>query len=371
MKFTCLQNHLEKSLFIVERAAAKTTHLPTLSHVLLEVKEGKLKLATTDLEIGMVSWCAGKAEGDGAISLPAKILSGLLGSLSPEKVTLEVTGDTCVVKSGDLVARVKGLSPEEFPIIPVIGNEAPLTVDAKGFADACAHVVDASGGESMRPELGGVLFQASPNAVTLVATDSFRLSLTKLSNLKTEGIGSRFFQDHTLIIPAKTVRELIRVIDREDPELTVHIGDNQIQFSQKSFQAVSRLIEGTYPRYEDIIPASALGTRTFERRDLMGTLRRAQLFSGRLERVEMEMAEGVCRIRGEDATIGSAVEALATEGEGPAMKFAFNIRYLLEGLALFSGDRIHFEYNEPNTPALIHVGDRDKSLYIVMPMKLE
>lgn len=371
MKFTCLQNHLEKSLFTVERAAAKTTHLPTLSHVLLEIKEGKLKLTTTDLEIGITSWCVGKAEADGAISLPAKILSSLLGSLNPEKVILETAGEVCVVKSGELVARVKGLRPEEFPIIPVVANDAPLAIDAKLFTEASTHVVDASGGESVRPELGGVLVQVGPNAATFVATDSFRLSFKTIPSLKTEAIDPRFFQDHTLIIPAKTIRELIRIIDREDSQLLVEIGDNQIQFSQKSFQLVSRLIEGTYPRYEDIIPASGLGARTFQRHDLMSALRHIQLFSGRLERVELEMNEGVCRIQGEDSSLGSAVETLAAEGEGPTLKFAFNIRYLLEGLALFSGEHIYFEYNEPNTPALIHSGDRSKALYIIMPMKLE
>lgn len=369
MKFTCLKENLLGALTFVERGIAKSSHLPALANLFLEVADGKLKLATTDLEIGMVSWCAGKAEADGTITLPVKVFSGLINALDAEKLTLQALNDTCRVESGVFSASIKGFPADEFPIIPQIENEVALVVEAAGFLAGLGHVAGSVAYEGTRPELTGVLLSVEAGKISLVATDSFRLALASIVNVKTDGIAKSFFQDHTLILPGKTVRELTRIINPGEPDLVIAIGENQIQFSQTPWRLVSRLLEGAYPRYEDIIPASALGHRVFLRQKFIGALKRAQLFAGRVERVECEFTEARCRLKSEDPAVGSVNEEVPTEGEGRSERFAFNIRYLMDGVTLFGGERVFCEYNESQAPVVFHSGERDRALYIVMPMK--
>ncbi|MDZ4296182.1 MAG: DNA polymerase III subunit beta, partial [Patescibacteria group bacterium] len=352
MKFICLQEHLAKSIGTVERAVAKTAHLPALTHILIEASEGRLRLAATDLEIGIVSWCQGKSEEDGRVTVPAKTVAGLIATLQPEKLTLRSSGADCVLSGGALSATLKGLPSDDFPLIPEIKNELPLTTDSARLKQGLGRVIESAAPESTRPELGGILFGLGKDLLTLVATDSFRLSIVTIPSLQTGGVSPLFFQDHGVIIPGKTVRELTHLIDIEDPQLFISVSENQIQFTQKNYRLVSRLIEGTYPRYEDIIPTTFLGERLFNRRDLLSALKRIEFFSGKMQRVELSLKADECVISTEDPFLGSASEKVKSEGQGPEKKFAFNIRYLLSGLATFTEDNITLEYNESATPAI-------------------
>lgn len=371
MKFTCLQEHLLKSITAVERAVARTAHLPVLQNIFLEATDGRLKLAATNLEIGIVSWCQGRSEAPGALTLPARAFSGLIGTLPPDKVTIEAVAEGCRIGGGSLQATLKSLPADEFPPIPEIKNDRPLLVDSARLIEGLARVLESAAAESSRAELGGVLFATTKDALTLVATDSFRLALAAVTSVQTEGVSPLFFQDHAVIIPRQAARELMSFVDTGDAQVAVSIDEHQVQFAQNDFRLISRLIEGVYPRYEDIIPQAFIGRKRINRRDLLQALKRIELFSGRLQRVEIAFAGEECHIFTEDPLLGSATERVRVDGEGPDVKFAFNIRYLLGGLTTFSSEEALFEYNEPTTPVVLRAQEGDRSLYIVMPMKLE
>lgn len=374
MHVVVLKTHLKDGLEITEHATGKSSSLPILSNVLLSVKKEEVRLAATDLQIGITYRFLGTAKEEGEVVFPGHLLASLLTVSSDEQVSLLSEGKKLQVVTGSHEATIKTLDAEEFPIIPSLeGNEPSLEVETSVLCGGLNQVVGMVGQSQTRPEISGVLFVLGKKEARVVATDSFRLAERKFL-LEKEGEIAQSF-----ILPAKTARELISTLGERPGKTVIHISPTQAVFDYESqesplklrIQIVSRVIEGEYPHYEDVIPSSQKTRIVAPRAELMNYLRAAGVFAGKTQEVRLAVnpAQKEITFFSENADAGSHKATLKGEVEGDAVEVAFNWRFLNEGLAHMKGERVELGINGEDGPAVIRSAEQEEYVYVIMPIK--
>jgi len=254
MKVSCLQENLSKGLSIAGRAVATRTTLPITNNILLATEKSRLKLAATNLEIAISCWMGAKVTEQGAITIPARLLTDFVNSLPNDKIemTLSPKTKTLELKCARFEGRINGVDADEFPPIPSIGEGVMTKIDPEALRLAIAQVVFAAATEETRPVLTGVYSEFDGNTLTLAAADGFRLAVHKAP--LAEPVAERI----EVIIPAHALTELQRLLtDQEEPvELTINPNRSQVLFRLKDVELVSQLIQGTFPNYNQLIPQS-------------------------------------------------------------------------------------------------------------------
>ena len=254
MKLSCLQENLKRGLAIVGHAVAGKSTLPVLSNILLSTDEGRLKLAATNLEIGITCWIGAKIEEEGAVTVPAKLLSDYIGGLPNDKInlTLDSRTQTLSVQCGrEFKANMKGIEADEFPVIPTIADRTPtIAFPPDALREAIDQVAFAAASDDTRPVLAGVLLRLKGTSATFAAADGFRLSV------RTVTLPEPVAEPQEVIVPGRALQELARTIGdvQGNVEVTVTPSGGQILFHTEQMDLVSRLIEGKFPDFEGIIP---------------------------------------------------------------------------------------------------------------------
>jgi DNA polymerase-3 subunit beta len=344
---------------------SRNATLPVLGNVLLKAEPGGLRMIATDLELGVSCLVGGKIEEKGQITIPARLLSEYVSQLPKERVGISVIGKELNLECEGSKAQIKGISADEFPLIPKVEAVFKSSLPAQKLRKAIIQTVFAVAHDESRPELTGVYMQFEKDSCTLAATDSFRLTEATIA------CGPNV--PKKMIIPAKTLVELARIIEDEDATVSVQASDNQVLFAYHDVELISRLLEGQYPEYKDIIPKELPTKVTADREEFLTAVRTAGLFSKTSAQdvvIVIDPTKKQLSISAEASQVGGHSQELPVKIAGPADKVVFNYRYLVEGLNAFTGEEVVFETGGATSPGKLTSSKDGQYLYIVMPIHL-
>jgi len=365
MQIICLQKNLKQALNICERIIGKNLTLPILNNILLASENKRLKLSSTNLEIGINCWVQSKIEKEGSITIPAKLLSGFVSNLPNKKVELRVRENQLYIKCDNYKAVLRGLKADEFPIIPKIKDNYLFKIKGEILKSALSQVVEMAASSESRPEISGVYIKLDKNSIKFVATDSFRLAE---KNIEYKSKDNNYF----LIVPQRTILELIRILSDQETEVEMILGNNQILFDLGYCQLISRLIEGQYPDYQQIIPRDFKSQVIINRQEIINAVRIASLFSSKINDIKFSILnqKSIIEISAKDIDLGENKSQLKAEIDGQDLEIIFNYKYILDGLNNILSDKVIINFNNSNTPAVIRpMGDKTYT-YMVMPIKI-
>jgi DNA polymerase III subunit beta len=373
MKITCLQENLARGLGIVGRAVAVRSTLPITSNVLIATEHGRVKLAATNLDIALSCWIGGEIAEEGAITIPARLLTDFVNSLPPDRIEMTLAPRSRQVKlvCARNEATIGGMDADDFPPIPTVEDGDTLELDAKTLREAISQVVFSAATDDSRPVLTGIDLVVEGDRLTMAAADGFRLAVRHLQ-LKT-----KVAERQEVIVPAKALSELNRLLqDQEEPvSMTFNANKTQVLFRLKDVELVAQLIQGTFPDYSRLIPKEWGSRAVVEVRDFLQETKIASIFA--------RDGSGIVRITfqgGEDGTPGRMTVAARAEEigdnqgeldatvEGEPSKIAFNGRYLQDVLQVLDGGRVALETTGPSQPGVIRPLDDDSYVHVVMPM---
>lgn len=372
MKLSCSRRMLHEALQHVSRVVSGRTTLPILSNVLLEAAGETLRVVAYDMEIGAQSVVPIEVEEEGALTVPARTLGDVVASLPEATVEMRsedrnVLGLSC----GRSEYTINGLPADEYPTLPEVSGEVSFELAQGAMRDLIRATIFAASTDETRAILTGVLLTRDENGVKMVATDSYRLAV-KTAPLKADksGSGNDAWQ---VIIPARGLQELSRMLDPTDEETPVAVsaGEQQIRFEVGPYILVSRLIEGQFPNYERVIPTEVERKVVVNREDLQGAIKRAAIVArAEASKLVFRTQEGVLTITAESGDVGRAREELAAQVEGEEIEIAFNAEYLSDVLGVIGSDSVVWELTAPLSSGLIKGSDDPDYLYVVMPMQL-
>jgi DNA polymerase-3 subunit beta len=376
MNVVCLQENLRRGLALVSHAVATRSTLPALSTVLIETDQGRLKLAATDLSLGITCWIGCQIQAEGGVAVPARLLGDFVASLANEPVAMELDARTRTLhlKCQRYEADIKGLDPMEFPAIPTVeGTEPTALLDAALLRGAIGQVVFAASGEDTRPAMTGVYTRIRRDGLTLVAADGFRLAVR---TLETAQPGER---EINVIVPSRAMAELGRILtDQEEPVQVVLTPNlNQVLFHTDQVDLVANLVEARYPDYEAIIPKAYATRAVLSTAEFLKAVRIASFFArdgANIIRLEVQPGEaevpGKMIVSASAAEVGSNVGEVDTMVEGPGGRIAFNARYLTEALSVLGVPEAALEMQGSDRPGVIKPVGRTDQVHVVMPMQL-
>ncbi|MBU3942715.1 DNA polymerase III subunit beta [Patescibacteria group bacterium] len=374
MKISIPQEKLKQGLNIVERIASKSLTLPILNNILISTEKSFLNFSATDLEVGINWWVLGKVEEQGKITIPSRILSSFVGLLPKENVTIKNKGNNLEIQCQNYKTEIKGLSAEEFPIIPEIKDGEFISINAITFCKSLIQLLDIPVLSTTRPEISGVYFLFQKNMITVAATDSFRLGEKKIF-LK---INSSPDREYSLILPQKTIKEIINIFGERVGDLKIYFSPNQVMFesqmeetSHPQVQVISRLIEGEYPNYKEIIPKKYSTKLVLNRDEFVNQIKSSSLFSGKVNEVKLKINPKTNKIdiSSQSSDIGDFQSSISGKIKGESLEVAFNNRFLLDGLNSIKTPEIIFELNSDSGPGVLKPTNDETYLYVVMPIK--
>lgn len=375
MKLSVLQENLRKGLAIATRFIATRNTLPVLSNVLLATDNGKLKLSATNLEIGINVWAGAKVASEGAITIPARLLSDFVNSLPPERVDLKLdeSTQTLNLKCARYESNIKGIAAEEFPIVPVATESGVIQLEPSSLRTMIEQVAFAAASDESRPILTGVLVQFTEDSLTLAAADGFRLSVKRTNGLK--GI-----EPTEAIIPARALIELGRLMgDQEKPvEVTITPARKQILFHLDGIDVVTQLIEGKFPDYTQIIPKGYTTRSVMDTNALLKAARLSYLFARDAANTVLlqitpsgdDLMNGRVTMVASSAELGDNVAEVDASIEGGAMEIAFNARYLIDALGVIDSPQVALLTNGAASPGVVKAIGDDNFTHVIMPMHI-
>jgi DNA polymerase-3 subunit beta len=374
MRVSVLQENLAKGLSFVSRAVENRPTLPVLGNILLATEDARLRLSATNLEMSITTWIGAKVDQEGAITLPAKTLADLVNNLSPERVdlSLDTTTLTMNVKCGTTVSNIKGIDAGEFPLIPQGGN-ADVAVPGKLLREMINQSAFAAAKEDNRPILTGVYTQFDGNVMTMAAADGYRLAV------RTTEIERRFDKSVDMVIPARSLGEVARIIGDDDSEVLITLpGERDIvMFHMKNTDVASQLLDGKFPDFSAIIPRNYSTSTVMYTSDLLQACKRAEIFardSAFSAKLFVKPAPGpgepgAVTIVGQSAERGDNQGQLTPAAvEGEQLQISFNIRYLIDVLNVIPDERVVFESNGAAQPGVIRPEGKDDFVAVIMPM---
>lgn len=373
MKATVLQANFAHALNLISRIVSTRTTLPVLGNILIEASKGKLVFSATDLEIAVSAESAGKVDEEGKITIPARLLIDFVVNNNDENISLSLKDLTLTLKSTKYQANIKGISSEEFPTIPVPPKEKFCSLKSEDLLDALRKVVMATANDETRPVLAGVYMKFDGKFLTMAATDSYRLAEKKLEI-------SEVSEKKDIIIPARAMNELLRILSGEKSEsVDMIVDENQVFFLIGSVQIVSRLIEGSFPPYEQIIPKEEKISVKCNLSETLSALKMSAIFAKdiannikfKIDPSPKGAEAGKLLISSTAKEIGDTTSEVKADIKGEGIEIAFNARYLLDVLNILPGDEVNMTFNDDASPCIIRT-EKDKSYtYLVMPLKID
>lgn len=374
MKIACLQENLNFGLQNTGHLVNKNINLPILNNVLIEAKNGSLNLSSTNLEIGVSCVVRCKTDVEGAFSVDARLFSEYVGLLPKETVNIELLKDDFLkISCPNSETKIKGMPADDFPVIPKIEKTTPFSLNINEFKKAISQVIFAFSGSETRPEIGGVLMsfnKIEKNKLFLVGTDSYRLAERSVELAKN-------IEEKQVIVPLKTLQEVLRILNnfKDQPNsaenLEIYISDNQILFTANGIELISRLVEGQYPDYRQIIPQNAKTKVIAPVQELLKAVKKVALFAktGIFDINLIFEAQKGLTLRTVNSQLGESKADVDVEFTGETNETTLNYRYLLDGLNNIDASEIEIGLIDNNLPCLLRPKGAAGYLYIVMPIK--
>ncbi len=366
MRVTCTQENLAAGISVVQRGVSARTTLPILTGILLEASGAGLRLSATDHEIGIQATVPGDVARPGAAVLPARTFGDMVRKLPPGEVELEVdtASHAAQLAWGRSQFVIHGYPPDEYPLLPETPREGTLSLDQGLLRDLVRRTQFAVSHDETRPVLTGALLTLEGDEARLVATDGFRMALarTRLDGGAGAGVSA--------IIPGRALSELGRLLDPGAGPARVHVGPNQAFFELGAVRCLTRLIDGAFPNYRQVIPQEYRTQVRVSTGAFLDACERAALISrDGPPVVRLDLAPGRMVVTSAAPEVGKGYEELPAEIAGEPLEIAFNARFLSDGLRALEAETAEFACTGPLTPARIQAAEGDGYFYIVLPLR--
>jgi DNA polymerase-3 subunit beta len=366
MKVRCPREELAAKLGIAGRAVSTRTSVNILTGIMLRAEAGRLALAATDMEISLRVSLDAEVEEEGAVVIPGRLLVDIVRLLPAGEVTIEHRAEEGIahVTCGSASYGLHTYSPDDFPRLPEVAEDAMFSVDRQAMLDTIAKVSRSASRDESRPVLTGVLVRFENGKLVMAATDSYRLSV-KETELE-QGPG----QELEAIVPARALGELARIAQAGDRE-TIEIGvqENQIVFGIDEVWLTARRIDGQFPNYRQLLPENFEAEVAISREELLDVVRRTALMAQRKSPLRLRFAEGELTVSAQTQDVGEAHESLPIQYAAEAMEIGFNAEFLRDGLESVDDEQVRLKLISPLRPGLVQ-GEADDFLYLIMPIRL-
>ena len=369
MKATVSSSSLSSALGLVARAVSPRSTLPVLANVLLESVEDGLRVTATNLDLSIAVSVPATVLEEGRTTVPARLLSEYVSSLGDAPCTMELDTATQVLRlsCGVHRANLHGIDAVEFPPLPKHDAETAIESDAAALQGAIAQTVMAASADEASPVLTGVLLQVEGSRLTLAATDRHRLAV------KTLDVTTKAASPASVIVPARHLNEVARAVNPTRPTVAIAFseGKNQVFFTLKDVEISSRLIDGTYPNYPQVIPGESATTVSLPTQSLLREARTASVHArDAANPVRLQVGDGTLTLKAQTAEVGDDEAPLAASVSGDDVQIAFNARYMLDALSVLDSDEVQLSFNGALLPAVIRPAGRDDYLCIIMPVRV-
>jgi DNA polymerase-3 subunit beta len=365
-----LKENLIKGLEIVNRVSLKKVSLPILSNILIETEKSFLKISATNLESGVIWWGLAKIEREGRTCVDAKFLLNVISTIKEETVTIKKENEILSIENDNFSLKIKGVNPEEFPIIPQKDSLEKISIDCQTFCEFLTKIINIPSPSFGRPEISGIFFSFEKEILKIVATDSFRLAEIKIPLITPTS------KNYYLILPQNAAREIIGIFGKEEGELNFYLSPNQIfieffhqEIPHPKILFTSKLIEGEYPNYQEIIPKKFKTKAILDKNQFLSEVKTASLFTGRINEIKLNInkKEGKIEIFSQNPDYGEYQSKIFSKIEGEDLSISFNYKFLVEGLSLIDEKEVNLLFTNSEGPAMIT--SQDNYFYILMPIK--
>lgn len=365
MKLECVKPNLKDALLVAERFTGKQLSLPVLKYVLFIAAEKELKLRATNLDLGIEIALPAHVDKEGVIAIPADTLGNFLSNLPHEKnVTIEQIGEHLTITGASYSTLIKGFGYEDFPTLPLVTKGTTLEIDAKMLVSAFRSTQYAAALSDIKPEFASIYCYTDEQTLVMAASDSSRLAEKRIPLKKAP-------ESLSVLIPAKNVTEIIRALENITGVVTICATKNQISFHTEHMHITSRLVDGMFPDYKQIIPKQFTTEAVLLRQDFIDRLKMTTVFSGKLQQVRIKIypEEKLLEIESRNDEIGETTQQIEATLEGESVQFLLNQRYIMDVLSSLSTDSITLSASGAGKALVIKgVGDNTFT-YLIMPMK--
>ncbi|MBI2475023.1 DNA polymerase III subunit beta [Candidatus Uhrbacteria bacterium] len=377
MKLSCTKENLHQGLGITSHLMTKNVNLPILQNVLMKAEGGFIRFTSTNLEIAVHCSVRGKVEEVGENTIPAKLFFDYVSLLPNETIHISTNNEVVNIECGNYKTKINGLSAFEFPLVPKVEGETTYQIPIEDFKKALSQVLFSVASNESRPELTGVLMKfykfEGEGRLKIASTDSYRLSE------KIIPVMSEIIEEKQVVVPARTLSEVSRILSvfKDEVELpstiTLQLSQNQVVFVYGPVELISRVIDESYPDYEQIIPKQFQTKAVLDREDFMKAVKAASLFSknGLYDvTLQFDPAGGLVEVQSTDAIRGQNSSSCHADFVGQKNTVTVNYRYLLDGLQAIDNERINFEMIDASNPCLLTPESKTEAYrYVLMPIK--
>lgn len=369
MKVIALKNSIRESVLAVEKIAGTNTSLPILKNILVQTEKTGLLISATNLEIAIKTHCSAKIIEEGEVTVAADVVSQLIQAMPSERINIQTVDGGVEIQTENTKSTILATPSEDFPIIPKIQSTGKtLRISTETLKDACTMVAAASGSSlAAQSELANIVFDFSIDTLVIAATDSFRLCEKTIPKTQFEASWDEAVR---LLVPIKTVQEVIRIFQDPKEEIEIEYDQNQILFKTASKECISRLGQGNFPEYQSIIPKAFKAEIGAQKTDLVAAIKTASIVSGKTNEITFSAPAGekTLVVKALDEKNGTSEATIAAKINNPIQEIQFNARHVLDGLRTIKGEDVYIGISEENKPALIKDAKDGSCVYIVMPV---
>ncbi len=364
MKLECIKEKLKKRVMQAERITGKNLSLPILNSIMLIAEKKSLKILSTNLDLGVEFTIPAKIEKEGKVVVPGGVLSGILSGIFDSKnINLEVVNDNLVVSTEKNTTLIKSYPADDFPIIPQVKDGGSVAISAEKLVLGVKSVGYSSAVSDIKPEISSVYIYNLNNRIVFVSTDSFRLAE---KNFKKEGVSE--FQG--VIIPVKNTNEIIKIFDDLVGDINISFDQNQITFSSEGVYLTSRVVNGVYPDYKQIIPKDFNTEVTVLKEDIVNALKLTNIFTDKFNKVNIkaDLERKTLELSTKNTEVGENMTSIDARIEGDGFDMNFNYKYVLDGFQSIQQDSVVLKYDSKKEVLIIKGVSDDSFVYLVKPM---
>ncbi len=370
MKIIILKDHLKSGLEVISKIGgdSSSTTLPILKNFLMETVNNKLKLSMTNLELAATSFVPGKVIEGGSLTVPFNIFNSIINNLQTERINLEDKNDYLTIKTDNYQAKISGNKKDDFPIIPQIKTQSFLEISNAVIKKSLLSIINAAQISETKPELSGIVLDFQINSLKLAATDSFRLAEKTINDNQFK---TNIEQELKIIIPLKTIQEVIRVFRDEDELINIYFDQSQILFKGRNSEIISRLINGEFPDYQSIIPQSFETEAIINKEQLINALKLTSSFTDRLNEIKILIKQNAKNIEvlSSNQILGENQYLIPGKIKGAGLEIVFNWRFLFDGIKVLDSESVFLGLNGDNKPIFIKSPNDASLFYVLMPIK--
>lgn len=367
MKFSCNTEMLSQNCQNVQRAVSSKTSIPAVECIYIKADNGALTLTGYDLELGIYTSIPAKIEEAGGILINARVLCDILKRLPGEHVSIESDERQMAnITSGEAKYSIMGMSPEEYPELPSVTGGLPVNIPQGVIKEMVRQTIFAVAvNDTSKIVHTGIKFDIEERLISLIAVDGFRLAIRKEA-IDYEG------EHLSFVVPAKTMSEVVKLIDDENSMMSIGVGKRHIEFETNGYRVVSRLLEGDFLNYKTAIPASSTTTVKINTKLMIESIERTSLIiSDKLTSpVRCLFNDNTVKISS-STTIGTATDKITAEISGDAVEIGFNNRFLLDALKVSDTDEVKIELNGGVSPIIILPPEGDSFIFLILPVRLK